>query len=151
MAMIICPECGAQISDKAAACVKCGCPVITCSECNALVSDNAEACAECGCPIKKAASTQNVAGQQGKAIFQATGDSIALLAKYVIMDNTGKTLEKIRSGGYFEIKIDEDTEFYLKLTGYFGKPTQVIARANKISRYTLGLNGSGMRLRVESN
>ena len=27
MALIICPECGKQISDKAAACPNCGCPI----------------------------------------------------------------------------------------------------------------------------
>lgn len=27
MAMIKCPECGAEISDRAANCVKCGCPI----------------------------------------------------------------------------------------------------------------------------
>ena len=27
MAMIKCPECGAEISDKATSCIKCGCPI----------------------------------------------------------------------------------------------------------------------------
>ena len=39
MAMIICPECKAQISDKAAACIKCGYPISNCHEFNACESD----------------------------------------------------------------------------------------------------------------
>ena len=157
MAMISCLECGAQVSDKAESCIKCGYPIITCSECNTLVSDNLEACAECGCPIKKATLTQGVAPKpraiipQGKATFQATGDFIGLVGKYVIMDGDGNTLAKIKAMGCFEIKIDIDTVFYLKYSGGFGKPTQVMARANKVNRYTLGLNRVGTGLNVESD
>ena len=55
MAMVKCPECGNEISDKAAACVHCGCPIekttILCQECGKEISKNAVVCMHCGCPI----------------------------------------------------------------------------------------------------
>ena len=60
MALIDCHECGTQISDKAAACIKCGAPVIAaitvtaqpttgiCPSCKAVNSLDTEKCAECG-------------------------------------------------------------------------------------------------------
>ena len=60
MALIDCSECGTQISDKAAACVKCGAPVVAakvevappstgiCPNCKTVNSVEAEKCAECG-------------------------------------------------------------------------------------------------------
>ena len=60
MAMIKCPECGQEISDKAKKCVYCGHtineePVVEkkCSECGATISDEMEICPNCGCPIEK--------------------------------------------------------------------------------------------------
>jgi Double zinc ribbon len=69
MALIACSECGAQISDKAPACVKCGCPVtrslaepgapaepeepkgtVTCISCGAEVDKIAIVCPRCGEP-----------------------------------------------------------------------------------------------------
>ena len=60
MAMINCPECGKEISDKAKKCVYCGHtineePVVEkkCPECGATISDEMEICPNCGCPIEK--------------------------------------------------------------------------------------------------
>ncbi len=56
MAMIMCPNCGEQISDQAKKCVHCGAllvseePVI-CSECGTEVDEGAEICPNCGCPL----------------------------------------------------------------------------------------------------
>jgi len=132
MAMIICPECGAQVSDRAGACIKCGCPIKNVAS------------------KQDIAPKQSVAMQQGKATFQATGDFIGLAGKYVVMDENGNKLAKLKARGFFETKIDRDTVFCLKYSGGFGKPTQVMARANKVNNFTLGLNG-GAGLRVDSN
>lgn len=54
MALISCNECGAQISDRAASCPKCGAPVIKnipCPDCGCLVPENAATCANCGAPL----------------------------------------------------------------------------------------------------
>lgn len=57
MAMIKCPECGNQLSTKAAACVRCGLPVseiFICPECGmAAFKDNITYCPECGYILDK--------------------------------------------------------------------------------------------------
>ena len=55
MALIPCPECGRQISDKAPTCPRCGCPANSfvpakCAECGHQLKDAAETCPQCGCP-----------------------------------------------------------------------------------------------------
>lgn len=60
MALISCPECGKEISDKAKKCIHCGRNFekttgepekIICSECGAELEAGAEACTSCGCPV----------------------------------------------------------------------------------------------------
>lgn len=60
MAMIQCPECGKEISDKAKKCIHCGKilieeqpEVIKCSECGAVLSSTDTECPNCGCPVEK--------------------------------------------------------------------------------------------------
>jgi hypothetical protein len=57
MAMIICPRCGEQVSDKAKKCVHCGEVLIQeemryCVECGAVLEDTMLVCPHCGCPIE---------------------------------------------------------------------------------------------------
>lgn len=59
MALIICAECGKQMSDKASACPHCGAPYSAapsaverkCEECGAVLPNGAEICPGCGCPV----------------------------------------------------------------------------------------------------
>ncbi len=54
MALINCDECGAQISDKAPNCPRCGTPVekhIVCEECGVSFVEKDGACPQCGCPV----------------------------------------------------------------------------------------------------
>ena len=58
MAMISCPNCGEQISDKAKKCVHCGHilveePKRTCAECGAELEAGANICPKCGCPVEE--------------------------------------------------------------------------------------------------
>lgn len=60
MAMIKCPECGQDVSDKAKKCIYCGKvineePVIErkCPECGAIITEEMEVCSNCGCPVEK--------------------------------------------------------------------------------------------------
>lgn len=63
MAMIKCPNCGEEISEKARRCVHCGAeiPAVTpeptvllCEECGAVLTEADEVCPKCGCPVQKA-------------------------------------------------------------------------------------------------
>lgn len=60
MALIRCPECGKEVSDKAQKCVYCGKVLIEeeltkqeikCTECGAILSETDSICPNCGCPI----------------------------------------------------------------------------------------------------
>ena len=53
MALIKCKECGAEISDAATACPKCGAPNVrrnVCPDCGASYPENAQMCPNCGAP-----------------------------------------------------------------------------------------------------
>ena len=58
MAMITCPNCGEQVSDKAKKCVHCGTVLIQeekkrCAECGAELEKEATECPNCGCPVEE--------------------------------------------------------------------------------------------------
>lgn len=56
MALIHCPECGKEISDKAEKCIHCGHvmkeqPKIICEDCGNEIPEDATVCPTCGCPL----------------------------------------------------------------------------------------------------
>lgn len=58
MAMIVCPHCGEQVSDKAKKCVHCGEILIPeekkyCTECGAEIIEGMTTCPNCGCPVEE--------------------------------------------------------------------------------------------------
>ena len=53
MAMIICPECGKEISDKSIYCVHCGAPIFVCPECGKVSTGAERACPNCGYTEKR--------------------------------------------------------------------------------------------------
>lgn len=59
MALIQCPNCGEQVSDKSVKCVHCGQVLkeeppkkIICKECGAELEEGIKACTKCGCPVE---------------------------------------------------------------------------------------------------
>lgn len=67
MAMITCPKCGQEISDKAKKCIHCGrvlieeeIPTKLCGECGKLNPADAIECLHCGCPIEENSKKANV-------------------------------------------------------------------------------------------
>lgn len=57
MAMIVCPHCGEQVSEKAKKCVHCGAILIPeekkhCTECGAELEEGMTECPNCGCPVE---------------------------------------------------------------------------------------------------
>lgn len=56
MAVIKCPECGGNSSDKAPRCPHCGSPIAgcitTCPECESVIFSDAEICPACDHPVR---------------------------------------------------------------------------------------------------
>lgn len=48
MALIICPKCGKEISDKSIYCVHCGAPIFVCPECGKITTSEERVCKHCG-------------------------------------------------------------------------------------------------------
>lgn len=64
MAMIKCPNCNEDISDKAMKCVHCGYILkketgIFCEECGAELKENEKVCSNCGCPVVNTDKSNN--------------------------------------------------------------------------------------------
>ena len=74
MAIIKCPECGHQVSDKAATCPSCGVgiagKVTPCPECGAIVFNDQAECPVCHRPIEQ----KNVAAQPSKTVLESPAD-----------------------------------------------------------------------------
>ena len=89
MALIKCPECGKEISDRASACIHCGCPL---------------------------ASNEPVGG---KIIIKAQTNPVDVTARQMTFDiftSRGKLLCTIEPGGVKTIEIDSDVEIFAKPT-----------------------------------
>lgn len=84
MAMMECPNCGEQVSDKAKKCVHCGTVLIPeekryCQECGAELEADADVCPKCGCPVDNAKENETVPQQ-----VEVTGVKIAKKSKKII-------------------------------------------------------------------
>lgn len=88
MAMIKCPECGQEISDKAKKCIHCGKVLIeekalkqkVCKECGKAISEEDKICPNCGCPVEedigqsqKVEVTGVKVSKKGKKMFAIIG------------------------------------------------------------------------------
>jgi hypothetical protein len=112
--------------------------IIQCPECNKDISDKAISCINCGYPL------QGAEKKQGKAIFKASKDFIGIACSWAIMDEKMKILAKLKPNEVFQIKIDKKTTFYVKLKGFFGAPKQIICPANEISKFNLTKSQTGL-------
>jgi len=84
MAMITCPNCGEQISNKAKKCVHCGALLlseekIVCEECGTEMEEGMEVCPSCGCPVVKDRETSTDVPQQ----VEVTGVRMTKKAKRI--------------------------------------------------------------------
>ncbi len=76
MALINCPECGKEISDKSKACIHCGYPLgeetdnsvvyIKCLECGQDVPNDVGECPYCGCPVEDETHVSKFENQKNK-------------------------------------------------------------------------------------
>lgn len=65
MAIIKCPECGKEISDKATQCIHCGCPIeiefkYYCKECGAEILETDKVCPNCGIDLETGVENSNI-------------------------------------------------------------------------------------------
>ena len=86
MALIICSECGKEISDKSNACIHCGNPILKkqkCRECGSEIQIDEIICSNCGYPFKDNAI--NADGKELKFEFKSLNNNskIALVAGLV--------------------------------------------------------------------
>ena len=84
MAMMECPNCGEQVSDKAKKCVHCGAVLIPeekryCQECGAELDAEADVCPKCGCPVENVKDSEATPQQ-----VEVTGVKIAKKSKKII-------------------------------------------------------------------
>ena len=108
MALIQCPGCGREISDRAKNCPGCGLPVIhepveaekrlLCEECGTVIPTGMDTCPKCGCPVEAAEGMEqapqkvevtavNLPGmkrQTKKNVFIAVAAVLALVAALLI-------------------------------------------------------------------
>ena len=86
MAMITCPNCGEQVSDKAKKCVHCGMVLIQeekkrCAECGAELEEGATECPNCGCPVEE----MNASDKQEKPQkVEVTGVKVTKRVKVIV-------------------------------------------------------------------
>ncbi len=85
MAMITCPNCGEQVSDKAKKCVHCGADLIQekkcCAECGAELEEDAKECPNCGCPVEEPQVQERPEEPQK---VEVTGVKVAKKTKIII-------------------------------------------------------------------
>lgn len=103
MAMIQCPECGKEVSDKAKKCIHCGKVLIEdtipqkfCSECGKEVSFDATECPYCGCPLEddeKEIKIQSINKIKKTVITIAVIVAIAIIA-FVLVKFIGSSLNE---------------------------------------------------------
>lgn len=86
MAMIICPNCGEQVSERAKKCVHCGTMLIQeenriCAECGTQLEEGVTECPNCGCPIDDVSVLD---GQDKPQKVEVTGVKVAKKVKVII-------------------------------------------------------------------
>lgn len=113
MAMIKCPECGQDISDKAQKCVNCGHPLEhienktkKCPECGKDIDNNAVECPFCGCPIEENIRENNISYNKNKK--KPYGKIMAIGAAIIVIIAIAFSL-----GGNEETDIKKVTEIYM--------------------------------------
>lgn len=94
MAMIKCPECGQEISDKAKKCIHCGKVFVDeevvkaevkCNECGTVIMETDEICPNCGCPVEKNTEPQISDKSVGKHKKNTTKIIAIVIVAVVIM------------------------------------------------------------------
>ena len=80
MALIKCPECKKEISDKATQCIHCGCPIENktkyyCEECGKEILETDKVCSNCGCPNSNTSSNKVEKQAKNKFLIKSIRDT----------------------------------------------------------------------------
>lgn len=86
MALIKCPECEREISDKAKVCVHCGCPIVLDSQDNVFI----------------------------KAALHPSNPSFNTITRIGIYDSNNKCISEVRPGNISSFRISQPTSIYAK-------------------------------------
>ncbi len=106
--------------------------LIKCSECGKEISDTVESCVHCGCPL-------------GKVIFNTGNSWIGVFGKYIITDESGNVLAKLKENQQFEMNIVEDTTFYVQCnTSIRRNKVKVCVPAGEINKFLVKLGFLGI-------
>lgn len=93
MALIKCPECGSEISDKATECPNCGYilekkPIAkVCEECGAELENGAKICPQCGCPVPE--SEEEKQQKKRKKILVTVAAFVGIILVVAIIISVG--------------------------------------------------------------
>ena len=104
MALIKCTECGQMVSDKAANCPNCGCPVereVICEECGEHFKEGVSNCPKCGCPVGSDAMPNNAMVSERKNTLLDTDEELTQKVQNFIVFNKkylpSAAMEEIRA------------------------------------------------------
>ena len=149
MAMISCPECNKDISDKAKSCPHCGSPVtkavavIACSECGKEVPGKAKSCPHCGNPISGGADeAKAAAARAADAVTKAltAGGKSAFWVGFLMASWGGL----LAMGG--EVRaVPNQSAIWAR---FYGRPIQRSLRRYGPRRCGAGLHGTQVALRL---
>ena len=115
MAMINCPECGQEISDKAKKCIHCGKVFVEeeiikeevkCEECGAILAETDEICPNCGCPIEEKVNEKEIKPQQ----IEVAGIKMAKKTKRIILGVIIALIICVTGGVGYKIYLDNKVE-----------------------------------------
>lgn len=115
MAIINCPECGQEISDKAKKCIHCGKVFveeeiikeeIKCDQCGVVLTETDEVCPNCGYPVKKNATENETKPQQ----VEVASIKMAKKTKRLILGIIIVLIICVAGGVVYKIYLDNKTE-----------------------------------------
>lgn len=90
MALIKCTECGQMVSDKAANCPNCGCPVereVICEECGEHFKEGVSTCPKCGCPVEtNATPNNNMAVARKETLFDNSEEQKQNVQNFIVFN-----------------------------------------------------------------
>lgn len=113
MALINCPKCGNEVSDKAVKCPQCGMQLkeiqkIVCQECGEELAENENTCHKCGCPVISENENEHKRKKNPlnkKKIVIATVAIIAVIAFGVIFQKKSAEKERLQALEDYEINL----------------------------------------------